>query len=524
MAKLRAEYYNETSSSFNPSANDEENLVSNLTIPGTPSNQSSRHQSTISPPNQLYSSSSFAVPTNISTTVQPHPFKDVETAPLSPTSIDVSANEDSICKGWSALPGSEMRMRAMNDLQISDEDILSIFRNTESLEEQGDILHFLAYNKGLDWNTNEALKEENQITQISEVDVSNNSSSNLSLQNLNKVSVKDLLKELYERACHDKKWALVRHVAGILGKRVEDLAKAVTDLLVRQKQVTVGMPPYSEHTITRPLPSQEIRQIINQAHGGDQSTAMLTQELLVYLAMFIRTEPPLFTEMLRLRVGLIIQVMASELGRALKCSGEEASEHLLNLSPFEMKTLLHHILSGKEFLLKGYKHGHISLASEKLSRKSNLDNFIGKDSSQTGSDDGVVCDTERQGQWLRRRRLDGALNRVPKGFYPKIWSVLEKCEGLMIENKLLNHQLTQEMTPGELKFALQVEQVLNSIPQPEYRQLVVEVLMVITLLIEYNSVRNLGGIINVEQIIHKAHCLFLEDQVSLNYDFKISIY
>lgn len=35
---------------------------------------------------------------------------------------------------------------------------------------------------------------------------------------------------------------------------------------------------------------------------------MLTQELLVYLAMFIRTEPQLFLEMLRLRVGLIIQV------------------------------------------------------------------------------------------------------------------------------------------------------------------------------------------------------------------------
>ena len=29
--------------------------------------------------------------------------------------------------------------------------------------------------------------------------------------------------------------------------------------------------------------------------------------------------------------------------------GEEASDQLMNLSPFEMKTLLHHILSGKEF-------------------------------------------------------------------------------------------------------------------------------------------------------------------------------
>lgn len=95
---------------------------------------------------------------------------------------------------------------------------------------------------------------------------------------------------------------------GMLGKRVEDLAKAVTDLLVRQKQVTVGLPPHNEVTITAPLPSSELRVLIHQAYGADESTAMLTQELLVYLAMFIRTEPSLFNEMLRLRVGLIIQV------------------------------------------------------------------------------------------------------------------------------------------------------------------------------------------------------------------------
>ncbi len=74
----------------------------------------------------------------------------------------------------------------------------------------------------------------------------------------------------------------------------------------------------------------------------------LFKEIIVYLGMFVRTEPQLFREMLRLRVGLIIQVMASELARALHKTVEEASEHLLNVSPFEMKTLLHHILSGKE--------------------------------------------------------------------------------------------------------------------------------------------------------------------------------
>lgn len=52
------------------------------------------------------------------------------------------------------------------------------------------------------------------------------------------VTVRQLLKGLYEKACQQKMWGLVRHTAGMLGKRVEDLAKAITDLLVRQKQVS----------------------------------------------------------------------------------------------------------------------------------------------------------------------------------------------------------------------------------------------------------------------------------------------
>lgn len=91
------------------------------------------------------------------------------------------------------------------------------------------------------------------------------------------VTVKDLLKNLYDKACGQKLWGLVRHSAGMLGKRVEDLAKAVTDLIVRQKQVTVGMPPKEEVTITGPLPENELRLIIHQTYGDDESTAMLTQ-------------------------------------------------------------------------------------------------------------------------------------------------------------------------------------------------------------------------------------------------------
>lgn len=51
--------------------------------------------------------------------------------------------------------------------------------------------------------------------------------------------------------------------------------------------------------------------------------------------------------------------------------------------------------------------------------------LLGKGSFSSMLEDRGSKDS-RQGQWQRRRRLDGALNRVPVGFYQKVWKVLQK--------------------------------------------------------------------------------------------------
>ena len=80
------------------------------------------------------------------------------------------------------------------------------------------------------------------------------------------------------------------------------------------------------------------------------------------------------------------------------------------------------------------------------------------------------------------------------------------------------NQLTREMTAGELKFALQAEQVLNSVPQPEYRQLIVEALMILTMLVENMPDINLEKVINVEQLVQRANQIFLNDQAECGGD------
>uniref|UniRef100_A0A7N5ZUW1 Phosphorylase b kinase regulatory subunit n=1 Tax=Anabas testudineus TaxID=64144 RepID=A0A7N5ZUW1_ANATE len=405
-------------------------------------------------------------------------------------------------------------------------ELVRQLKECPTLQDQADILYILYIMKGADW-----LVE-------------------LSGPGQGGVSVQSLLEELYIQAGASKEWALIRYISGILRKRVEVLAEACTDLISHHKQLTVGLPPEPrERVITVPLPPEELNNLIYEASGQDISIAVLTQEIMVYLAMYVRSQPALFGDMLRLRIGLIMQVMATELARSLHCSGEEASESLMSLSPYGMKSLLHHILSGKEFgversmrpiqstatspAISIHELGHTGATKTERTGIHKLKSEIKQlDDSQplsrcsspstpsgilspvgSGPADGQLHWEERQGQWLRRRRLDGAINRVPVGFYQKVWKILQKCHGLSIDGYVLPSSTTREMTAGEIKFAVQVESVLYHVPQPEYRQLLVETVMVLGLVADVD-VDTIGGIIHVDRILHLANDLFLSDQKS----------
>uniref|UniRef100_A0A8C2THA3 Phosphorylase b kinase regulatory subunit n=1 Tax=Coturnix japonica TaxID=93934 RepID=A0A8C2THA3_COTJA len=406
-------------------------------------------------------------------------------------------------------------------------------RMCPTLQEQADILYMLHILKGPEWHT--GLESEPGPT------------------------VKELLTELYVRVGATRQWALIRYISGILKKKVEALDEACTALLSHQKHLTVGLPPEPrEKTITAPIPYEELVRLIDEASEKNLSVSILTQEIMVYLAMYMRTQPALFTDMFRIRIGLIIQVMATELAHSLRCSAGEATENLMNLSPYNVKNLLYHILSGKEFgveksvrsvdslvttaisihdveasgATKTERTGIVKLKSELKQVRAGSADYFPKGlffspclSVQTagqsvlldkGSFSSLLRDQgskdSRQGQWKRRRRLDGALNRVPLGFYQKVWKVLQKCHGLSVEGFVLPSSTTREMTPGEIKFAVHVESVLNHVPQPEYRQLLVETILVLTMLVDVD-VHTMGGIIPVEKILHAANDLFYEEQV-----------
>ncbi|XP_062372219.1 phosphorylase b kinase regulatory subunit alpha, skeletal muscle isoform isoform X2 [Sardina pilchardus] len=409
---------------------------------------------------------------------------------------------------------------------IDYEALVRLLSETRSLQDQADILYILFKDKGMDWDTRLRGKG---------------------------ATVRHLLVDLYEKAGDLRMWGLIRMISGMLRKKMEELDWACSDLLSHQKHLTVGLPPEPrEKTISAPMPPDELVKLIDKASESNITVAILTQEIMVYLAMTMRTQPNLFSEMFRLRIGLIIQVMATELAQSLHCTGEEATDSLMNLSPSELKNLLHHILSGKEFGvqksvrsvqtgaspaisihevgnagatkseragisklksdIKMGQHTHtleVEHESGSRCRFPSIESLDGASAAHFGKDR-----DSRQGQWLRRRRLDGALNRVPVGFYQKVWKILQKCHGLSIEGFVLPSSTTREMTPGEIKFAVHVETVLNRVPQPEYRQLLVEGILVLTMLAEVD-ISSIGSIIHVEKIVHLANDMFYKDQKDL---------
>ncbi|XP_030128562.4 phosphorylase b kinase regulatory subunit alpha, skeletal muscle isoform isoform X2 [Taeniopygia guttata] len=426
---------------------------------------------------------------------------------------------------------AEMNLPRDEDGNVDCKALVDQLRICPTLQEQADILYMLHMLKGPEWHT--GLDSEPGPT------------------------VKELLTELYVRVGEARQWALIRYISGILKKKVEALDEACTDLLSHQKHLTVGLPPEPrEKTITAPIPYEELVRLIDEASEKNLSVSILTQEIMVYLAMYIRTQPSLFAEMFRIRIGLIIQVMATELAHSLRCSAREATENLMNLSPSDMKNLLYHILSGKEFGVERSVHSEdsslttavsicdmgaggttrpersglvrlkseikqpLSLQSGDTDLRSSLSTghteLLCKDSFSSKLEEQGSMDS-RQGQWQRRRRLDGALNRVPVGFYQNVWKVLQKCHGLSVEGFVLPSSTTREMTPGEMKFAVHVESVLNRVPQPEYRQLLVEAILVLTMLVDM-EVHTIGGIIAVEKILHMANDLFYEEQKALGAD------
>ena len=123
------------------------------------------------------------------------------------------------------------------------------------------------------------------------------------------------------------------------------------------------------------------------------------------------------------------------------------------------------------------------------------------------------------GGWLAWREMAGAVTRAPQGFHARCWRLLHHCAGLVIGDQLdvrnhLDSDLVRaDTTPAEISFALRVDDLLNKISSPEYRQLTLEAVRVLCDFCEANPQVQVDGPFVVDVIVGNAVRLGWEDEV-----------
>ena len=329
-------------------------------------------------------------------------------------------------------------------------------------------------------------------------------------------TVAALLEEVYRRAGRGELWLVVRRSAALLNKTDVNLSDAVTELLLRQKYLTVGKSFSGGSLIRDPMPHAEIVARIERYCGDDLRDRALTQEILVYLSVLIKAEPQLFEDLRTLRVGYLILLLSSEIAREQRVPRDEAYDRLCALSPFDLKSRLRQVLAGYSSINDNL------FRQESLHLKTSSPITWSYLPTQLEGDDPQVED------WWRKRQIDGELFRLPEAFYSNVWGLLQQCRGIIIgdkldrRNRIDSDAVLSEMTAGEANFALQLDHLLTRIHAPEYRHLSIEALRELVAIFQGNPELDFDDYIALDVLIgHAVRLAWVDGHPARDRDYDV---
>lgn len=319
-------------------------------------------------------------------------------------------------------------------------------------------------------------------------------------------SVWQMVLDFHTRASHGRKWGLIRRAAGVLDLHDDALEEAVAQIVVRQKRVAVGRAYGEGAVIGRPLGSAEIHERISRYGGDDPRARVLLQEIVLLLGVLIKADAALFKGTLTLRAWYLILLITGWLAREHELTQAEAFDFLLSLSPHAILTRLREVIAHEQDM------------NRNLLRLQSLHGRISRDG--TGSAAGLatvhfpaaadpVLD-QSVGGWLAWREVQGVITRLPEDFYTRVWQVLRHFPGLVIGDQLDSRNRVDslvaraDMTASERGFALQVEDLLNKIHAPEYRQLTIEALVAVSDICRANPQMRAEGLLVMDVLVGVA--------------------
>ncbi|XP_018354361.1 PREDICTED: probable phosphorylase b kinase regulatory subunit beta isoform X1 [Trachymyrmex septentrionalis] len=297
---------------------------------------------------------------------------------------------------------------------------------------------------------------------------------------INGVTVRDNLRSLYQQAGSLRFWMVVRYCSSLLHHTVDSISPFITGVLVKGKQIAVGVIGQKETVFDKPMTPTEIQSVMYstiQPHNVVQ--AVLQQEILLYCGRLIGTNPEMFKGILKIRIGWVLEAMKLYLQMFVK-----NTKPIENYSPYEVRQFLIKVLTVKEW-----------------AHEENL-------------------------TVLGRRKIEGCLCRVPAHFYNQVWEVLMRCPGgIVVNERELPQQTTlSSMTRSELTFALLVESLLHHIQLPEYRQIIIELLSIISTILLRNPELSFQKQLDLNQLVEDSFIMYCKDHNLSNVDDKSSFF
>ncbi|KAF7266397.1 hypothetical protein GWI33_020273 [Rhynchophorus ferrugineus] len=281
-------------------------------------------------------------------------------------------------------------------------------------------------------------------------------------------TVEDSLLALYHHAGCLRHWSAVRYTSSLLNHTVDSISPFITAVLVHGKQLTIGVVGQKETVFDKPMTPAEIQSIVySTIQPFDVIQAVLQQEITLYCGRLISTNPEHFTGILKIRVGWVLEAMKYYL--EISGSKKRIEDH----SPYEIRQIISKVLSIREW----------------------------------ESDENFKLTP------LEKRQLEGCLCRVPQIFYNEVWDVLLRTpKGIVVEGNVIPQEPTMSnMTKNELTFSLLVEEMLNHINVPEYRQLIVELLTIVSTILGRNPELTFNQPLNLKQLVVDAAHMYAKD-------------
>ena len=313
-------------------------------------------------------------------------------------------------------------------------------------------------------------------------------------------SIRRLTEALYARAERRRMWGALRRAAALLDLCDDTLEDAVARIVAHGKRLSIGRTDASDAVISRPLGNAEIAARLHAQVPDDPRGCVLIQEITLLLATLLKASPGLFADTLTLRPWRLALLIVGWLAREHGLTPAEAHDHLLDLSPQAILGRLREVIAREQDLALDL------FRLRRLPRGACRAGLVAADFP--ASDDPVL--DAAIGGWHAWREITGVITRLPESFYVQVWQVLRHCRALVIGNALdprntLDSRLVlADTTPAEPAFARHVEDLLNKIQEPAYRQLSIEALASVAGICRANPALRIDGAIVVDVLLATA--------------------